>query len=259
MTTHLQGRAQVAGTAGNTPLDVPGPSAAHAGDEDHVVEKEEAAVLPDPGTGAGGHQVVAQQSPSRGDQVVVSEAVDENLQLAELLLPHLLLVALLLHVVDLQSQRVDLLLGPPQQGEVSVVGLRVLHQALKQTFSAGNILQQPPALSYLEEETVARDPLEWFGEEVGQTEPLHLASPHVLQEPVKGGLRSPGYLDGVISSLHIANKPGVGIHHALLSELELEMQVNGKPDTCCVCCQTHAVQEPVTDGFLAVPVLQASL
>ena len=150
MTTHLQSRAQVAGTAGDAPLDVPGSPAAHAGDQDHVVEQEEAAVLPDPGTGAGRHEVVAQESPSRGHQVVVSEAVDENLQLAELLLPHLLLVTLLLHVVDLQSQLVDLLLCPPQQGEVGVLCLCVLHQPLKNklgsTSSSSSLLQPPSVL-----------------------------------------------------------------------------------------------------------------
>ena len=79
-----------------------------------------------------------------------------------------------------------------------------------------------------EQRHLARDPLEWFSQEVGQTEPLHLPSPHVLQESVKCRLGRPSNLDGVVSSLDIADKPGVGIHHTLLSELqgEIESQTN---------------------------------
>ena len=148
MTTHLQSRAQVAGAAGDTPLDVPGSPAAHTGDQDHVVEEEEAAVLPDPGTGAGGDQVVAEERPGRGHEVVVGEAMNEDLQLAELLLPNLLLVALFLHVVDLQGQLVDLLLRPPEEGEVSVLGLSVLHQPLQKKLgsTSPSLQQQPPVL-----------------------------------------------------------------------------------------------------------------
>ena len=43
----------------NCSLYIPGTPPAHAGDEEDVIEQEQAAVLPDPGAGARGHQVVS--------------------------------------------------------------------------------------------------------------------------------------------------------------------------------------------------------
>ena len=62
---------------------------AHAGDEDDVVEEEEAPVLPAPGAGAGGDHVESDQGAGRRHQVVVSEAVNHDLELPQLLLPSL--------------------------------------------------------------------------------------------------------------------------------------------------------------------------
>ena len=198
--THLQAGAEAVRAAGDAPLDVPGASPPHAGDQDDVIEEEETAVLPDPGTGAGGDEVVAEERPGRGNEVVVSEAVYEDLELPELLLPDFLLVALLLHVIDLQRQLVDLFLRPPQEREVRVVLLCVLHQSLEQ-------------------QTVPRDPLKRLSQEVREAQPLHLPPPHVLQEPVKCRLGGPRDLDGVIRSLDIADESRVGINHNLLCEL----------------------------------------
>ena len=52
--------------------------------------------------------------------------------LPEHLLTSLLLIALPLHIVDPQSQVVDLTLSALQQTKVGVVSVRVLHKPLKQ-------------------------------------------------------------------------------------------------------------------------------
>ena len=149
-----------------------------------------------------GDEIMSDESPSRSNQVIVRQSMDHHLQLSQLLLSRLLLITLLFNRGYLQRQLVYFLLRPPQQAVVLVTLIRVL--------------QQP-----LDQESVPRNLLEWFCQQVCQAQlaDLPLLS-HVLEESVKSGFCGPSNLDGIICSLDITDKCSVRIYYCLLSKLK---------------------------------------
>ena len=78
---HLQHRRQAARHRRHAPLDVLRPSPAHRGDQQDVVEEEEATVLPYPGGGAGRDEILSEKNSTGSRQVVVTQTVDQHLKL----------------------------------------------------------------------------------------------------------------------------------------------------------------------------------
>lgn len=128
--------------------------------------------------------------------------MDHDLQLSQLLLSCLLLIALLLNRGYLQRELVYFLLRPPEQAVVLVTLISVLQQSLDQ-------------------EPVARNLLEWFGQQVSQAQLADLSFlSHILEEPVESRFCGPSNFDGIISSLDITDKCSVRINYALLGKLK---------------------------------------
>ena len=55
----------------NGSFDILGSPSANTGDDDNVIEEEETSILPDPGAGAGGDEIMTKQTPAWRYEIVV--------------------------------------------------------------------------------------------------------------------------------------------------------------------------------------------